>query len=338
MIPGLLLVIFVGFLQGTFILPMTYTKEWKWEHNWLAFSFLGMLVLNLLIAVVLIPQLPEIFQSAETSDLLILLLFGFGWGAGAILFGIGMDRLGMGLGYPIIMGLNACAGSLIPAIIFSPEVFTQTKGIILIFGAAITLVGLIFCAKAFQYKTVIPNNEDAKSQKTSKSGLIIALIAGLTSCLPNLGSAFSSKITAIALSKGVPDILAGNAVWSLFFTAGCICNILYCLYLIRRGKSFPSFTNKYAARNWLLIGAMSAIWIGSFYFYGLSISFLGKFGLVIGWPIFISLSIIIGNLWGLKRGEWKEATEKSKRLMLYGIATLVFAVMVFAISNIDSTI
>ena len=334
MITGLLLVIFVGFLQGTFILPMTYTLGWKWEHSWFAFSFLGMLVLNLIIAFVLIPQLLEIFQSAETSDLLILLLFGFGWGAGAILFGIGMDRLGMGLGYPIIMGLNACAGSLIPAIFFSPEVFTQTKGFILIFGAAITLVGLIFCAKAFQYKSITENNDNPKSLKTSKSGLIIALIAGLTSCLPNLGSAFSSKITAIALSKGVPDILAGNAVWSLFFTAGCICNIAYCLYLIYKGKSFPLFTNKHPVRNWLLIGAMSALWIGSFYFYGLSISFLGKFGLVIGWPIFISLSIIVGNIWGLKRGEWKEASKKSKQFMLYGITTLVCAVIVFAISNI----
>lgn len=32
------------------------------------------------------------------DDLINLILFGFGWGVGAILFGIGMDRLGMSLG------------------------------------------------------------------------------------------------------------------------------------------------------------------------------------------------------------------------------------------------
>ena len=37
----MLLVVFAG-VQGTFILPMTLTRRWAWEHNWLA-SLLGML-------------------------------------------------------------------------------------------------------------------------------------------------------------------------------------------------------------------------------------------------------------------------------------------------------
>ena len=41
---GLAIVLFAGILQGTFILPMNYTRDWKWEHNWFVFSLLGMLV------------------------------------------------------------------------------------------------------------------------------------------------------------------------------------------------------------------------------------------------------------------------------------------------------
>ena len=39
-----------GLFQGSFVLPMTLTREWKWEHTWAAFSLLGMLVFNWLIA------------------------------------------------------------------------------------------------------------------------------------------------------------------------------------------------------------------------------------------------------------------------------------------------
>ena len=31
---GLLLVLAAGILQGSFVLPMTLTRQWKWEHNW----------------------------------------------------------------------------------------------------------------------------------------------------------------------------------------------------------------------------------------------------------------------------------------------------------------
>ena len=153
--------------------------------------------------------------------------------------------------------------------------------------------------------------------------------------MPNLGSAFNQKIGEIALSQGVPEIIAGNVVWSLFFFAGFFCNAIYCLYLIYKGKSFQSFFNKFSVRNWALILAMSLLWMSSFYFYGLSISYIGEFGVIIGWPIFVSLSIVFGNLWGIRRGEWKEASQKSKRLMSIGIAVLIISVIVIASSNID---
>lgn len=43
---GIMLVLAAGFLQGTFVLPMTLVKNWKWEHIRLTFSTLGMVGLN----------------------------------------------------------------------------------------------------------------------------------------------------------------------------------------------------------------------------------------------------------------------------------------------------
>jgi hypothetical protein len=38
---GIAVDLFAGILQGTFILSMNHTCDWKWEHNWFVFSLLG---------------------------------------------------------------------------------------------------------------------------------------------------------------------------------------------------------------------------------------------------------------------------------------------------------
>ncbi|BBE16083.1 L-rhamnose-proton symporter [Aquipluma nitroreducens] len=309
---------------------MTYTKKWDWAHKWFAFSLLAMLVLNWIIAFGSISNLSGIILQIPSSLLFVVMLFGLGWGIGAILFGKGMDILGMALGYPIIMGINAAAGTIIPALIFSPGIFFQTRGKLIIAGAILTVAGIILCAKASSIKA--PSESTTNSKQLGK-GLIIAVIAGFTSCLPNLGAAFSGQITSIALNSGVNSILAGNVVWSLFFSSGAIINAGYCLFLINRTKSIKSFFNEHKAINWILMLAMSVMWIGSFYFYGIGCSMLGDYGLIIGWPLLITLSIVVGNLWGLYRGEWKEASAKSKRILNIGLLILIGSIVLTAMSN-----
>lgn len=329
-ISGLLIVSLAGILQGSFILPMTYTRKWEWSHKWFAFSLLGMLLVNWLIAFITIDSLSGIIAQIPFSLLLVVLFFGLSWGVGAILFGKGMDILGMALGYPIIMGINAAAGTIIPALIFSPEIFLQTKGLFIVAGAILTIAGIIVCAKASSIKW--PSESETNSKQLGK-GLIIAIIAGFTSCLPNLGAAFSGEITKIALNSGINSVLAGNVVWSLFFSAGAIVNAGYCLYLINKSNSIRSFMNEYKATNWLLMLSMSLIWIGSFYFYGIGCSMLGNYGLIIGWPLLITLSIVIGNLWGIYRGEWKGATSQSRGLLNLGLLILIVSIVLTAMSN-----
>lgn len=322
---GVFIIIVVGFLQGTFILPMTYTKKWNWAHNWFAFSLLGMLFLNWIIALLFIPNLIDIISVIPFNKILIVLIFGFIWGVGAILFGKGMDLLGMALGYPIIMGINASVGSLIPAILYTPTIFLQLKGLLLITGSFLIVIGILICAKGstIKYETKINN-----TFKLSKKGLAIAIAAGITSCFPNIGFALSSDITEQSIKMGVSDNLAGNVIWSLFFTAGFIANAAYCIVLIRKAGTFKYLINEYSFRNWILMFSMSLMWILSFYFYGIGTSKLGTFGLTVGWPVFVSLSIIVGNLWGIKRGEWKDATRKSKNLLSYGLIILVISIVV----------
>ena len=67
------------------------------------------------------------------------------------------------------------------------------------------------------------------------------------------------------------------------------------------------------ARNPGLSAAMAIMWIASFYLYGAGAAKLGRWGLIVGWPLFISLSIVMGNVWGLWRGEWRGAPVAARR-------------------------
>ena len=79
---------------------MTMVRRWSWEHTWATFSLLGMLVFNWIITLLLIPNIFAVYGASPTSDLTVLALFGLGWGIGAVLFGLGMDKLGMALDTP----------------------------------------------------------------------------------------------------------------------------------------------------------------------------------------------------------------------------------------------
>lgn len=326
---GLFVLLIAGFFQGSFVLPMTLTVNWKWEHTWCMFSLLGMVVLNLLLAFLFIPHLVTVYASVPFNDLLLLMLFGFGWGIGAVLFGIAMNSLGMALGYPVIMGLIAGFGAIVPMLVFHfSEIFT-TKGLALIAGSIIVIIGIIICAKAH----VLKQASAEKKQAQQTGSILIAVAAGILSCLPNIGFSFGKPLIDAAVKAGASGFMAGNAVWALFFSIGFVPNVVYTLYLLTKNKGFATFRIS-TIKNGLLCLLMAFMWIGSFYLYGISSVKLGAWGPVLGWPLFISLSIIIGNLWGIAKSEWKNASSAATRKLKQGMAVIFAAVILVGICNL----
>ena len=102
--------------------------------------------------------------------------------------------------------------------------------------------------------------------------------------------------------------------------------------MARRGTA-KKFVVPETGRNIGLGAIMGIMWIGSFYLYGMSAVELGEWGVIIGWPLFMSLSIIVGNIWGLRRGEWKGAPGKARSLLNMGLMILIIAVIIIALSN-----
>jgi L-rhamnose-H+ transport protein len=331
LLAGFLLVLLAGLLQGTFVLPMTMVRRWSWEHTWATFSLLGMFVFNWIITLAFIPQIGTVYSLSPARDLVILALFGAGWGAGAILFGLGMDRLGMALGYPVIMGLIASLGALIPMLVFFPQTIFTAKGLFLIGSTALVIVGIVLCSMGGSERS--PSSASGSSTSALRTGLIIAILAGILSCLPNVGMAFGDSVIKTAQHLGVPASQSPNAVWALLFTLGCVVNLAYCVYLMCINGTLRTYCSSETIRNLGLSALMALIWIGSFYLYGAGVSRLGRWGAVVGWPLFISLSIVTGNLWGISRGEWRGAPARGRRLLNMGLGVLLIAVVTIALST-----
>ena len=333
---GLAVVLLAGILQGTFILPMNQTRNWKWEHNWFVFSLLGMFVLNAAIGFAIIPALLSIYAATPQSTVLLLSALGLGWGTGAILFGLGMDRLGMSLGYPIIMGLIAVFGGLIPFVLFHPQELLTRRGGVYLLGTLLAIAGIIVCSKAAARRD--RERKHASPASTAPTnlllGLLIAVSAGILSSLPNLGISLSATLTKAGFAFGVPPARAANAVWVLFFTMGFLVNGAYCLWQMQRRAQLSNLFRQATSRNVALIFAMATMWIGSFYIYGLGTSLLGSTGAILAWPLFICTSIFIGNFWGLRVGEWKASSRSARLTLRVGMAILLLSVVVIAMVNL----
>jgi L-rhamnose-H+ transport protein len=330
---GLGLVLAAGFLQGSFMLPMTLTRRWQWEHGWAMFSLLGMLLFNGVLAACTVPHLLSAYRATPASDLYVLAMFGALWGAGAILFGLGMARLGMAVGYPIIMGLILSLGAIVPLLLQSPAELASRAGLLLLAGMAVTIGGVILCSQAAAAKDAQPADKGDKAVGSGLgAGLVIAVLAGVFSCFPNVGMNHAESLKAAAVGLGASPDMAGNAAWALLFIAGFVLNFCYCLGLMVRRGNLGALANDFG-RNLGWIALMAAMWIGSFYLYGMGAARMGAWGGIVGWPLFISLAILVGNLWGLWRGEWRNANPSARARLNFGLAVLLLAVAVFGAAS-----
>lgn len=307
---------------------MARARGWAWEHIWLAFSLSGMILGNWILASLSFANPFAIYATVPSRELIVLCCFGLSWGVGAVLFGLGMDLIGLSLGYPLIMGLNASVGTFVPLLLLHGSSMFTGRRLLIVAGTGIAIAGIGVCSVAGARREPRGINVPNFPRSRLLRGLIIAIASGILSCLPNIGITLGVSTVKAALDRGSAPASAGNAVWFVFFTCGGIVNVLYCLCLMVCRRNLAVLFARGRRANWLLAVAMGAMWISSFYLYGFGVARLGLGGATIGWPILISLSIGIGVLGGLGRGEWKGTAPAAKSLLLRGLALLILALLI----------
>jgi len=324
---GIILILIAGFFQGTFMVPMKYTRDWKWENTWLGFTLTAYLVCPWLLALATVPHLGQVIGQISGATLARTLLWGLGWGLGALTFGLGASYLGVALGFAVIIGLTAAIGTVVPLLVLSHVDPTSARGLTILTGMAIVLVGIVVCSWAgkMREKSSAGTLAMAPEKRSYALGLVLCIASGILCPCGNLGFAFGAQISAMATRLGTPSQYASYPIWAILTLPLLICNTVYCVYLLITKRSLANFSRPGAGRYALLAASMGAMWLAGMILYGMGANRLGNIGSSIGWALVMSLMVLTANVWGLTTGEWRGATPKTMRVMSAGLTILVLA-------------
>jgi len=324
---GLLLLFIAGIMNASFAVPMKFTRGWLWENTWLVWSVFSLLGLPLVLAFSAVPGYGGILHAAQSTVLLVVLC-GAAWGVAQVLFGLALDRIGIALTFSIVLGLSAAMGSLIPLIRFHRDELFTHSGIVSLAGIALVIAGVAVCAVAGRMRDRARVSEDARTG--FGAGLFMAVVSGVCASMMNVGFAYGSPLSDAAAAHGANTLWLSDAVWAPLLIGGAIPNILYCIFLLQKNKTAPKFSIG-SGRNVALAFTMALLWFGSNILYGISTAYLGALGKVVGWPLFMSLIVILAGALGVITGEWKGSDPRALRIQ--GLATLILIGAVVVLSR-----
>ena len=335
-ISGVAWVLLGGILNGSFVLPMKRMPAWRWENIWLPYSVVAMIVAPWFLAMATVPHLADVYHHGSWSALIKVMLFGFGWGIGSVFFGLGIDKVGMALGYAVVLGITASFGSLLPLAILHPDRLLTRQGYALMAGTGLVLVGLVFLSVAGrrrEQETVAPTAPNAKSGFAF--GMLLCILSGIFSAMLNFSFVFGKELTDSSVS-GARAAMSANPVWALALSAGFLANSAYCGYLLNKNHTWPVFCQGRTLAYSGGVILMGLLWFGGIAAYGVGAASLGDLGGIVGWPLLMAMTVIAANFWGALTGEWTRASRVSRCYWWSGIASLLVAIYVISLGGAGS--
>ena len=327
-----------GVLNGSFATPTRFMTSWKWENIWALWAVLALFVLPWLVASITVPHLLALYQTAEVSHALrLVLVFGAGYGIAAVCFGLGIEAIGIALNFAIALGTATAVGSAIPLLWFhSASIFTG-QGFVIEAGIGVIIVGIVLCGIAGRSKERDQAKPciDAERPRSSSfaKGLTLAVVAGAGSALQNLGLAFGGPLLRRAAELGTSQAYEANVIWAPLLTATLIPYLLFCARLWKKNNSWRLFFAPRTVTYWWFGLLMAALWFSSFVAYGAATVRMADLGPVLGWPLFMSAIILTSNVWGLALGEWKGVSRSCLLTMFAGLGGLILGFCILAWSS-----
>lgn len=334
---GVLITLAAGLVNGSFAAPTKYTARWKWENIWAVWAVVALLIAPWLLAFLTIPDLLEFYRNTSIGFILLLVAFGLGVGVSQVFFGLALAAVGFSIGFAVTIGLSTALGSLVPLVLLHPKAVQTAKGIAVIAGVALILIGTGCCGVASSKKSrdarlgTAARGEHLPGQMFG-AGLLLCILAGALAPLLNIALALGSPIINRAAQLGVGPANQANVVWPPLLTATLVPYLAYCSYLWRKNKSLRLFALSGTGSYWLLGTIMGVLWTGSLALYGAGSTRMAAMGPVLGWPLFMSVIILSSNVWGFATGEWTGVRTKVVALMMVGIGFLIVGFVTVALA------
>ncbi len=204
------------------------------------------------------------------------LYHGYPLGCWGLTYGLGVRYLGVSLGSSIILGLCSIFGALIPSVYYDlfPEegkdtitvLFSQRWGQMVLLGLLVCVIGIIICGKAgaMKDKDLAGKTKGANQEFKLGLGLLVAIISGVLSACFSFGLEAGTPMAKVAneawkaAHPGEGEFLyRNNVIYVVLLWGGLTTNLIWCMILNARNKTFKDYNNKQAplAKKLFILGA-----------------------------------------------------------------------------------
>ncbi|WP_336515822.1 L-rhamnose/proton symporter RhaT [Pollutibacter soli] len=335
-----------GFASGSFYMPFKKVKKWSWESYWIIGGLFSWLIVPPLAAWLTVPGFAGIIRETPSHIIGITILFGVLWGMGGLTYGLGVRYLGMSLGNSVVLGFCSAFGALVPSFYYNffpapgktcfNDLLTKGWGQIVLAGIVLCLIGIYICGRAGMMKEKELTSADklkSVSEFNLRKGLIVAVFSGIMSACFNFGIEAGKPMADTAVSLGMNPLYQNNVTYVVLLWGGLATNLIWCMILNARNKSFKDYTNKATPlfNNYFYSALAGTIWFMQFFFYGMGESKLGNGAS--SWILHMAFIILIANLWGIALKEWNGVSKKTKTTITLGIATIIMSVLLVGFGN-----
>jgi L-rhamnose-H+ transport protein len=150
------------------------------------------------------------------------------------------------------------------------------------------------------------------------------------------GIAAGEPIRQAAIEAGASPLWATTPVFFVELLGGITVNMVYCLFMNERNKTFSDYRSaKVAGKlvgNYLFSSLVGALWYLQFVFYGMAAFYMGAYSFT-NWSIHMSFMVVASNLWGYYFKEWKGVSAGTIRWNNAGILVLVIAGIIMGVAG-----
>jgi L-rhamnose-H+ transport protein len=337
LVSGFGLILLASVSGGVFALPLRIRRRYEVENTMLVAMLFATIIIPFVTARFLLPDWTLAIAAVGYRTLLPVVAFGFGWGMGAVTFALGVNAIGLSIGYATIMGISTAVGSLIPMLRRWEEIPGDAKAFTLL-GMGICGLGVILCGRAGFVREHSISTETSSSSKPQRRrifliGLFWCIVSGFLSACANLGFDFAQPVEAAAANLGANPIFATLSRWLAMYWGGYLAlSIVFGSKMLKR-KTWRNYSGASAARDFGLAVLMGGLHFLAQIPYGMGTFYLGRLGTTVGWVVNIAFSLVVANLLGFITGEWRTAVALAKKIIVLGLTVMMVAVLVLAYAN-----
>ena len=323
---------------GSFGLPSKFVKkDTPWEVLWGPFFFFVAVVIPCIVAPLVVDDLFGIFAQVGFAKIVPVLIFGLLWGLGSMTLGKAFAFIGLSLAYALNYGAQIVVGSVVPMAIHTPGEMATLHGMVILLGVAVCVVGVIISGRAaiLKERSSKPEGDEAPSADDKKSpkmliGLTIGILSGVLCACYSVGFSFAGPVTDLVKAG---ETAAWAQAWgptALILWGGSLSACGYCVWELTKNKTWGQLKGPGITKTLGLAMVMAILHDAAVLFFGLGAIHIGNLGGSVGYAVFMSFAIIVGNFHGFRTGEWKDASPQSKTLIFAGIGVLVLGVCILA--------